>query len=90
MANKELHQVLMKTKIKELRADWLILVVDFLLKHFSVEEVLEQIKDGNEDGYLVLYRQLPDLVQRDLVSNYLGYAASIDDDFLFINSIFDD
>lgn len=88
MKSEDLYKILTNSKIKELRVDWLIIVMIHIMQHFPIEKIMERL--GEEEAYLNFYRELTDEQQKDITKSYLAYASSIKDDFFFLNSIFDE
>lgn len=88
LEDENLQKLLVKSRIKELKIDWLILALMHFMQELSLNEMEKILSE--EDSYLNLYRSLSKEGQRKLTKGYLNYAASIKDDYFFLNSVFDD
>lgn len=88
MKSEDLYKIMTKSRIKELRSDWLVVVIYHLLKYFKTDQIVERINE--EEAYLNFYRELSVEQQQFITRGYLAYASSIKDDFFFLTSIFDE
>lgn len=88
MKSDDLYKILNKSRIRELRIDWLIITIYNLMKYYSVEQIEERINE--DESYLNFYREFSEQRQQEVTQSYLAYASSIKDDFFFVNSIFDE
>jgi hypothetical protein len=88
MKSEDLYKLIAKSKIKELRIDWLIIVLYNLMEYVPLDKIEERIDE--EEAYLNFYREFDDQRQKDITQSYLAYASSIKDDYFFLNSIFDE